>query len=215
MDGMVSVENIAKTSLSGRMDLIQASTGVVLAFFTLMHLVFVSSILLSPKVMDSLGWLLEELYLAQVGGPIILLIMITHFIIAARKMPLQVGTLHVFYKHAKSMKHCDTWLWLVQVITAIIVLVMVSIHIYVILDALPITAQSSALREQSGWTCFYLVLLFSVGIHLGIGLFRVGVKYGFIIEATRSIWAKRTWYLIIAYVVLGIVTMIRFHYINV
>ncbi len=215
MDGTVSVGSLSKTPLSGRMDFAQAITGVILALFTLMHLVFVSTVLLSPSVMNGLGWVLEELYLAQVGGPIILLIMVAHFILAARKMPFQVGTLPVFFSHAKSMKHCDTWLWLAQVVTAIVVLVMVSIHVYVILDTLPITAQTSALREQNGWTPFYFVLLVCVGIHLGIGLFRVGVKYGYITEATRPLWVKRTWYLISAYVVLGVLTMIRFHFISV
>ena len=211
MDGTVSVGTLSKSPLPGRMDFAQALSGVVLALFTLMHLLFVSTVIISPKLMDALGWLLEATYLAQVGAPIILLLMVTHFIIAARKMPFQVGTLPVFYRHAKAMRHTDTWLWLVQVVTAVIVLVMVSIHVYVIIDSLPITAATSALREQNGWTPFYLVLLPCVGIHLGIGLFRVGVKYGYITEATRAVWVKRTWYLIAAYVALGIITIIRFH----
>ncbi len=215
MDGTVSVGSLSKTTLSGRMDFAQAASGVILALFTLMHLIFVSSVLLSPNLMNGLGWILEELYLAQIGGPIILLIMVAHFILAARKMPFQVGTLPVFFRHAKAMKHCDTWLWLLQVLTAIVVLVMVSIHVYVILASLPITAETSALREQTGWTPFYFVLLVCVGIHLGIGLFRVGVKYGLITDETRAVWTKRTWYLIGAYVALGILTMIRFHFISV
>ncbi len=215
MDGTVSVGSLSKTTLSGRMDFAQAVSGVILALFTLMHLVFVSSVLLSPSIMNGLGWVLEELYLAQVGGPIILLLMVAHFILAARKMPFQVGALPVFFRHAKSMKHCDTWLWLAQVITAVVVLVMVSIHVYVVLASLPITAETSALREQTGWTPFYFVLLICVGIHLGIGLFRVGVKYGLITDVNRCLWAKRTWYLIGAYVALGCLTMIRFHFISV
>ncbi len=215
MDKAVSIDSLAKTTLSGRMDFAQAVSGIILALFTLMHLIFVSTVLISPKLMDGLGFILEELYLAQVGGPLILLLMLAHFILAARKMPFQVGSLPVFYRHAKAMKHCDTWLWLLQVITAIAVLVMVSIHVYVILDSLPITAQTSALREQSGWTPFYCILLICVGIHLGIGLFRVGVKYGYITDANRTKWVKRTWYLIGAYIALGVLTMIRFHFISV
>ncbi len=215
MNETVSMHSLSKTTLSGRMDFAQALSGVILALFTLMHLIFVSTVLISPKLMDGLGHILEELYLAQVGGPIILLLMIGHFILAARKMPFQVGSLPIFCRHAKAMKHCDTWLWLLQVITAIVVLVMVSIHVYVILDTLPITAQTSALREQSGWTPFYCILLLCVGIHLGVGLFRVGIKYGYITDATRSIWTKRMWYLIAAYVLLGVLTMIRFHFISV
>ncbi len=213
MDGTVSVGSLTKSPLPGRMDFVQAVSGVILALFTLMHLIFVSTVLISPSLMNGLGWVLEELYLAQIGGPIILLLMVVHFVIAARKMPFQVGTLPVFFRHAKAMRHCDTSLWLVQVLTAIIVLVMVSIHIYVVLDSLPITAATSALREQSGWTPFYFVLLVCVGIHLSIGLFRVGAKYGFITAANRACWTKRTWCLIGAYVILGVMTMIRFHYI--
>ncbi len=215
MDGTVSVGCMSKSPLPGRMDFVQAISGVVLALFTLMHVLFLSTVLISPGLMDSFGWLLEELYLAQVGGPIILLIMIVHFCIAARKMPFQVGTLPVFFRHAKQMKHCDTWLWLVQVLTAIVVLVMVSVHVYVILDSLPITAATSALREQSGWSCFYIILLVCVGMHLGIGLFRVGVKYGYVTQANRSVWVKRTWYLIGAYIALGILITIRFHFISI
>ncbi len=215
MDGFVSLNAYSKTSLPGRMDFVQAITGALLALFTLIHLVFVSTVLISPSLMNGLGWLLEELYLAQIGGPLILLIMVIHFVIAARKMPFQVGALPVFFKHAKSMRHCDTSLWLVQVITAIVLLVMVTSHIYVVLTSLPITAETSAMREQGGWSPFYFVLLICVGLHLAIGLFRIGVKYGYITDSTRALWTKRTWYLIIAYVGLGILTMIRFHFINI
>ena len=193
------------------MDFAQALSGVILALFTLMHLLLVSTVIVSPGLMDGLGWLLEVTYLAQVGAPLILLLMVVHFVIAARKMPFQVGTACVFFRHSKEMRHCDTWLWLVQVITAVIILVMVSVHIWVIMANLPITAASSALREQGGWTPFYVALLPCVGIHLGVGLFRVGVKYGYITEATRALWAKRTWYLIGGYVCLGFVSIIRFH----
>ncbi len=215
MDGTVSVGSVEKSPVPGRMDFVQAVSGVLLALFTLMHLVFVSTVLISPSLMNGLGWVLEELYLAQVGGPLILLLMVLHFVIAARKMPFQVGSLPVFIRHAKEMRHCDTSLWLAQVATAIVVLVMVSIHVYVILDSLPITAETSAMREQNGWTPFYLLLLICVGVHLGIGLFRVGVKYGYITEATRALWTRRTWCLIGAYIALGILTIVRFHYISV
>ncbi len=215
MNEYVSLSSYSKTSLPGRMDFVQAISGALLAIFTLMHLLFVSTVLISPSLMNGLGWLLEELYLAQIGGPLILLIMVIHFIIAARKMPFHVGSLQLFFRHAKAMRHCDTSLWLVQVITAIMLLVMVTSHIFVVLSALPITAESSALREQSGWSPFYVVLLICVGLHLSIGLFRIGVKYGYITESTRSLWTKRTWYLIFAYVGLGLLTMVRFHFINV
>ncbi|MFI3271983.1 MAG: succinate dehydrogenase/fumarate reductase cytochrome b subunit [Pseudomonadota bacterium] len=214
MDG-TSVGTYVKSPLSGRMDFFQALTGVILALFTLMHLVFVSTVIISPSIMNGLAWLLEELYLVQIFGPLLFLAMIVHFIIAARKMPFQVGTLPIFIKHSKEMNHVDTWAWLVQVATAIIVLVMASIHMYVIMDSLPISAVESAAREQNGWTPFYLVFLVSVGLHLTIGLFRVGVKFGLITEANRELWKKRTQYLVLGYIALGILAIIRFHFITI
>jgi len=213
MKGTVSCATVAKTTTSGRVDLAQAFTGVVLAIFTLMHAIFVGTVIISPSIMNAFGWFLELIYLAQIGAPIILIIMIAHFLLAARKMPVRLGELSVFYNHAKRMRHSETWLWLVQVITAIIILVMVSIHVYTMWMNLPITAESSALREQNGWTPFYIIMMICVGLHLGIGLFRVGVKYGFICAENRSLWVKRTWILIGTYIALGFATIIRFHFI--
>lgn len=196
------------------MDLAQALSGVLLALFTLVHLFLVSTVLISPRLMDALGRLLEAVWLAQIGGPLILLLMIVHFLLAARKMPLHTGALPVFLRHAKDMRHAETGLWPVQVVTAVVVLVLTSIHVYTALAGLPITAASSAAREQSGWAPFYVVLLFCVGVHLGIGLFRVGVKYGYVTAANRALWLRRTWYLIGGYVGLGLLAMVRFHFMS-
>ena len=65
-----------RNHISGYTDVIQMLTGVLLCCFVLMHMVLVSSVILSPKIMDSLAVFLETSYLAQIGGPIILLVMI-------------------------------------------------------------------------------------------------------------------------------------------
>lgn len=212
MDGIVSLKTLARSTLPGRTDLAQSLSGVILALFTLMHLILVSSVLVSPAIMNGIGWLLEESYLAQIFGPLLFLLMIFHFILAARKMPFSAGGLSIYMQHAKQMRHQGTWEWLVQVVTAVLVLVFASIHMYEALTTLPITAAKSALREQSGWTPLYIILLISVGIHLGLGLFRVAVKYGYITAAQRAVWQKRTYMLIAAYIVIGLTTMLRFHF---
>lgn len=213
MKEIVSCATVSKTNVSGYTDVAQAVTGVILALFTLTHSLFVGTVLISPKLMDNLGWLLEVTFLAHIVAPLILLIMLVHFLIAARKMPVRLGELQVMIHHAKRMKHCDTWLWLVQVATAIIVLVLVCIHIYNIAMNFPITSEVSALRAQSGGWIFYPVLLFCVGLHLVIGLFRVGVKYGFIKAEQRELWTKRMWILLGVYCALGLMSTIRFHFI--
>ena len=143
-----------RNHISGYTDVIQMLTGVLLCCFVLMHMVLVSSVILSPKIMDSLAVFLETSYLAQIGGPIILLVMILHFILAARKMPFSPLELREFWRQAKMMHHMDTWLWLVQVATAIVILVMASAHVINILSNLPISADKSAAAIQGGMVPF-------------------------------------------------------------
>ena len=193
-----------------RLDFIQALTGVLLILFLWAHVILVSSVIVSPKLMNAIGWFFEATYMAQIGGPIVLLIMIYHFLVAARKMPFRAGEFMTFWHHAKSMKHKDTWLWIVQVVTAIVILVMVSIHVYVVLSTLPISAEKSAARVQGGWLPFFLVLLPMAELHLGIGLYRLGVKYGFITRASRHCWQRREYVLTGIFILIGLLTLGRF-----
>ena len=124
--------------------------------------------------------------MAQLGGPAIFLLMLAHFLLAGRKMPFKSSELNAFYAQAKLLRHKDTTMWLVQVATALIILVMGSIHMYVVLTDLPITAAKSAARVQNGWLLFYLVLLPMAELHVGLGFYRIGLKYGYIIRANRS-----------------------------
>jgi len=193
-----------------RLDFIQAVTGVLLILFLWAHVLLVSSVIISPKLMNWLAWFFEATFMAQIGGPIVLLLMVYHFLIAARKMPFRAGEFMTFWKHAKSMKHRDTWLWVVQVVTAIVILVMVSIHVYVVLSTLPISAEKSAARVQGGWLPFFLVLLPMAELHLGIGFYRLGVKYGFITRASRHFWQRNEYVMTGIFILIGLLTLGRF-----
>ena len=188
-----------RNHISGYTDVIQMLTGVLLCCFVLMHMVLVSSVILSPKIMDSLAVFLETSYLAQIGGPIILLVMILHFILAARKMPFSPLELREFWRQAKMMHHMDTWLWLVQVATAI-----------VILSNLPISADKSAAAIQGGMVPFYLVLFAALDLHIAIGLYRVGVKFGILNRENRLKWRKYALYLVIGLALLSLATHYSF-----
>ena len=176
---------------AGRLDFLQALSGVLLILFLWAHMILVSSVVISPKIMNGIAWFFEATFMAQIGGPAILLLMVFHFIIAARKMPFRTGELCEFWKHAKMMRHKDTWLWLVQVASAIVILVLASIHIYTVLSSLPISAIQSAGRVQSGWLGFYLLLLPMAELHVGVGFYRLGVKYGYITRESRSRFQRR------------------------
>lgn len=200
----------------GRLDVMQMLSGVLLIVFLWAHLMLVSSVLISPKLMDAIAWFFETTYMAQVGGPLIGLLIFTHFILAARKMPWRVQESNAFVKHSVMMHHKDTWLWLAQVVTALLILVMASIHMWVVLTDLPITAVKSAARIQSGtWLPFYLVLLPLAEIHVGIGFYRIGVKYGFITKANRKWYQRLENYMMIGFITIGLITLIRFLFLTV
>ena len=183
-----------RNHISGYTDVIQMLTGVLLCCFVLMHMVLVSSVILSPKI----------------GGPIILLVMILHFILAARKMPFSPLELREFWRQAKMMHHMDTWLWLVQVVTAIVILVMASAHVINILSNLPISADKSAAAIQGGMVPFYLVLFAALDLHIAIGLYRVGVKFGILNRENRLKWRKYALYLVIGLALLSLATHYSF-----
>ena len=188
-----------RNHISGYTDVIQMLTGVLLCCFVLMHMVLVSSVIF-----------LETSYLAQIGGPIILLVMILHFILAARKMPFSPLELREFWRQAKMMHHMDTWLWLVQVATAIVILVMASAHVINILSNLPISADKSAAAIQGGIVPFYLVLFAALDLHIAIGLYRVGVKFGILNRENRLKWRKYALYLVIGLALLSLATHYSF-----
>ncbi len=193
------------------LDWLQMLTGASLILFMWCHMILVSSVVISPKLMNAIAWFFEATYMAQLGGPAIFLVFLFHFILAARKMPFTATDQQTIWSHARLLKHRDTWLWLVQAGTAMIILVMGGIHMWVVLNDLPITAAKSAARVAShGWTIFYLVLLPVAELHVSVGFYRIGVKWGIISTTTRP-KAKRAELIIFGvFMAVGLLTIIRF-----
>lgn len=196
------------------LDWLQMLTGAGLVLFMWCHMILVSSVVISPKIMDAIANFFEVTYMAQVGGPFIFLAMIIHFVLAARKIPFRAEGQKTIWEHAKMLHHGDTWLWVIQAVTAMIVLVMASIHIFVVLTDLPITAAKSAERVQSGWGWFYLVLLPCIELHVSIGFYRMGVKWGIVKTANRAQAKKAENILLAVFLVIGLVTLLRFAFLG-
>ena len=192
-----------------RLDFWQAASGAVLALFVCVHLVLEGTVVISPALTNGIAWLLEVTMLAQVAAPVIVLLILFHFYIAARKMPFAAGEWNLFWSHAVRLRHKDTWMWIVQVATALVILIMGSIHMYTILTHLPIDAATSAARVRGGWLPFYLVLLPLAELHVGIGFYRLGVKYGFITRSTRSRWQRGEYMMMGGFVAIGLMTLLR------
>ncbi len=192
-----------------RLDFWQAATGALLALFVCCHLLLEGSVVVSPSLTNGIAWFMEATYILHVVAPVVLVLIVVHFVIAARKMPFRAGELCVFVDHAKSLREWDTWLWLVQVATAIVILVCAGAHIYSVMAALPISATVTAGRVAGGWLPFYVVFLPCVILHTGIGVYRLAVKFGVCSRAARETWRKRIWILMACYCVLGALALIR------
>jgi fumarate reductase subunit C len=193
------------------LDGLQMLTGVGLITFMWTHMILVASVNLGADAMNTLAQFFEDTYMAQVGGPIIAFTFLLHFILAARKVPFRAEQQSTIWKHSRMLRHTDTWLWLVQASTAMLILIMGSIHIWTILSDLPISAAKSAARIQGGfWLIFYLILLPIVELHVGIGFYRIAVKWGFIKRKNRKGFKRFENILTGIFILIGLITIVRF-----
>jgi len=198
------------------LDWFQMLSGACLILFMWAHLFLVSSVIIGPGVMNAIGYFFEATGMAQVGGPAIFLLFLFHFVLAARKIPFASKEQGLMLANAKRMRHTDTWLWVVQAVTAMIILIMGSAHMWVVLTDLPITAQKSAARIQGGWwMLFYLVLLPMVELHVGIGFYRIMIKWGIIDSKGRFGFKKKENMLTAIMIGIGVVTLLRFWFLAV
>lgn len=201
----------SRLPISAVWDGLQMLTGAGLILFMGSHLVLVASINLGPETMNALARFLESTYMAQVGGPFIAFAFLLHFALAVRKVPFRLEEQRTIWVHAKILRHTDTWLWLIQAGTAMIILIMGSIHMWTILTDLPITAAKSAARIQGGfWLVFYLILLPMVELHVGIGFYRIVVKWGVIKRKGRKGMKRFENVLMLIFILIGLITIIRF-----
>lgn len=201
----------APSRASAYLDWLQMLTGAGLILFMWSHMVLVASVNLGPGVMNTIARFFEATYMAQVGGPIIGFTFLLHFILAARKVPFRMEQQSTIWRHSRMLHHTDTWLWLIQAFTAMVILIMGSIHMWTVLTDLPITAAKSAARIQGGfWFVFYLILLPMVELHVGIGFYRIGVKWGVIKRNRRKGFKKFENILTAIFILIGLITIIRF-----
>ena len=200
----------------GALDWLQMLSGVSLILFMWCHMLLVSSVVISPDLMNGIAWFFEATGMAQVGGPLIFFVFLTHFVLAARKIPFRMDGQKTIWQHARMMHHTDTWMWVVQAVSAMVILVMGSIHMWVVLTDLPITAAKSAARIQGGfWAVFYLFLLPLAELHVGIGFYRIGVKWGFVKDKDRARFKRGENLLTLMFICIGLITLVRFLFLTI
>ncbi|MDQ7835972.1 MAG: succinate dehydrogenase/fumarate reductase cytochrome b subunit [Humidesulfovibrio sp.] len=196
----------------GLLDWAQMLSGAGLILFMWAHMLLVGSVVLSPGIMNAIAEFFENTGMAQVGGPLIFLLFLAHFALAARKIPFRLEAQGTIWEHAKLLHHTDTWLWVIQAVTAMIILIMGSIHMWAVLSDLPISAAKAAkvLQEHSGWFLFYLALTPLVHVHLGIGLYRIAIKWGFAGRAERAALKRVVTLIVLVSVGISVLALIRF-----
>jgi fumarate reductase subunit C len=187
-------------------------------------MLFVSTILISKDAFDWVVGMFELrfvsdspfmsycTYVVAVG---VLIFFFVHAALGMRKMPINFRQWQVYRAHATRMKHEDTTLWWVQACTGFSMFFLGSAHLIIIATSPELSADVSSNRMFTHlmWL-FYLVLLFSVELHGGIGLYRLCVKWGWFegkdYKATREKLKKAKWVLSIFFIALGLLSMATF-----
>lgn len=170
------------------LDLLQSASGALLAVFMWGHMLFVSSILISKDAMWAVTRMFEGYFflgeshpgLVSVVVAGVLLLVVAHAALAMRKFPSSYRQYRLFQLHRRAMRHEDTTLWAVQILTGFALFFLVTVHLYqMLMHPGDIGPYASSDRVWSGgWWPLYLIMLFCVELHGGVGLYRVAVKWG-------------------------------------
>jgi succinate dehydrogenase subunit C len=207
-----------------RMDLLQSASGLLLVLFIWSHMFFESSILLGK---DAMYWVTrmfegEHLFgkpypvLVSAAAAIILLLLAAHALLALRKFPASYRQYHRLAQHTGAMRHLDTTLWYVQLITGFLLFFLASAHLLVVmLQPDNIGPYASADRIWSGrFWLLYGPLLLVVHLHAGIGIYRLTMKWGPFTASNFNPWRGRiklALYCIVAfYLCLGTASLLSY-----
>ena len=140
-------------------------------------------------------------------------LIVVHAMLAVRKFPISYGQYRSMRDHVNSMKHGDTSLWWWQVVTGFALFFLASIHLYIMLtrpERIGPFGSGDRVWGDHFWP-LYLVLLFAVELHGGIGLYRLAVKWGWFAgadpNATRRRLKTLKWALTVFFLVLGLATL--------
>ncbi len=210
-----------KSRWPARMDLAQSVTGLALGLFMWGHMFFVSSILISKDAMWVVTKMFEGYFFAGRAFPIIvsgvvatvIALFVTHAFLAMRKFPANYRQYRMFIGHRKLLAHEDTTLWWVQAVTGFALFFLASVHLYqMLMHPGDIGPYESADRVWSGrWWPIYLVMLFCVELHGGVGLYRLAMKWGWLEGKDASASRKRLkvakWALTVFFLALGLLTL--------
>ena len=214
-------ETPRKSRWPARLDVLQSASGLVLALFMWAHMLLVSSILISKDAMWTVTKTLEGYFvfgrsypiLVSMAAAFVFVFVIVHAGLAMRKFPANFRQYRTFIAHRAMLRHGDTTLWWVQVLTGFALFFLASVHLYqMMMHPGDIGPYASADRVWTGhfWP-LYIVLLLAVEFHGGIGLYRLALKWGWWEgsdpELSRRRLKRVKWALTGFFLVLGAATL--------
>ena len=212
---------VANIYVPARLDFLQSITGLFLALFMWLHMLFVSTILISKDALWIVARFFEGYYIFGRPYPVlvtlfvsmIFFIMMVHALLALRKVPANWQQYSRFWRHMQTLHHGDTTLWLVQVITGFLIFFFAPVHLYMMATQPELIGPyGSADRVWTGrmWP-LYLLLLFAVELHGGIGLYRLAMKWGWLSgkdsERSRILMRRAKWILTVFFILLGLLSL--------
>jgi len=216
-------------------ELVSGASGLILALFMWGHMVLVGSILTGERGFDWLASLLEDYYIAQPTVLAIFALFLIHAVFASRKIPTQLRERRrllqlsrdlrnsgrerpvTVSEHSPFQPHLESMLWIWQVRSGMIILVIGSFHIILLavdvftplFGAGPgIESATTLARVGAGLWLPYAILLLCVEFHASVGLYRLAVKWGFGASLSRRSLRTIEQLLFWGFLILGVVTLL-------
>jgi fumarate reductase subunit C len=208
-----------------RYELVSGLSGVALTAFMWGHMFLVGSILTGARGFDVLAGGLEHLYIAQPTVIGISGLFLLHAVMASRKIPAQIRDRRRLRQVTDALRgsqgpiaaHVESSLWIWQVWTGMVLLVLGSFHLVLIaLDvftglfgrAVGIEAASTQARVGAGLWPLYALLLLCVEFHASTGLYRFAVKWGIGSRLGRPTLRRIEHILLFSFLGLGLLTLV-------
>lgn len=216
------------------LELVSGGCGAALALFMWGHMLLVGSILTGTRGFNWIAGALEDYFIAQPTVVAVLVLFLVHAALAARKLPSRLADRRRMLAIARGLRpaalsgpagepgdprlapHFDSLLWIWQVRTGMVVLVLGSFHVLLLgLDVLTpvfgeragIEAATSMARVAGGLWPLYAVLLLCVEFHAGVGLFRLALKWGAGARIGRALLHRLELVVLVVFLGVGVVAL--------
>ena len=187
-------------------EMVQMVSGLLLVLFLWTHMVFVASIIVGVGSFSALASFMDRYELVPVTAVVLVFIFAAHIGAIMRHLPARWAEQKVAWRHAKLIRHKDTWSWLFQIVTGMGILLFAFIHIVAVTYGGISVSLSKGRIDNPGFLIFYAVLLLISEYHASVGLYRIFVKWGYLNRhrTDRVLGAISILMILVGFVTLGV-----------